>query len=71
MEAPGQLLKHYSPNLPCYYVKEISEKVISLQDENIPLSSIAMISFSEKFSQYSEKFKYFFEVEATKEENKN
>ena len=38
MEAPGQLLKHYSPNLPCYYVKEISEKAVSLQDENIPLS---------------------------------
>ena len=25
MEAPGQLLKHYSPYLPCYYLS--SEKV--------------------------------------------
>ena len=25
MESPGQLLKHYSPYLPCYFCSDLSE----------------------------------------------
>ena len=51
MEAPGQLLKHYAPYLPCYFTTNTKfdecEYITHLEEgHKINLKDTAMISFS-------------------------
>ena len=66
MEAPGQLLKHYAPYLPCYFFcgSQISETLRTKESgKEIKMSGSAFISFSKKiYSEYEKHFKYYFEV---------
>lgn len=69
MEAPGQLLKHYAPYLPCYTVEledlvksEKSEIEQTEESQRISFCKATLISFSEDFKKFSPKFKYFLEI---------
>ena len=55
MEAPGQLLKHYSPYLPCYYCTDPST-IQKLKDKKI-----ALISFSPDFDEVKNDVDYYLE----------
>lgn len=78
MEAPGQLLKHYAPYLPCYIYSEdvpnitqnsqpIFKPINDSEKNSLQLSETAFISFSKQnFEQFfKSKCKYYFETGST------
>ena len=76
MEAPGQLLKHYAPYLPCYFTTNTKfdecEYITHLDEgHQINLKETAMISFSQQFSHLSKKLKYYFEARSQNKEEES
>ena len=75
MEAPGQLLKHYAPYLPCYFTEPMDVRKSERNEVNdnefsqqvIPFSESAMISFSEELKEVKKKFKYYLDVDDVRE----
>jgi hypothetical protein len=65
MQAPGQLLKHYAPYLPCYYLlnQSVSEEYENPSNQHrFALRNAAFISFDSKFDEFEKSCKYYFKV---------
>lgn len=60
-EAPGQLLKHYSPYLPCYLVDNESG---SLTGEQVSVKDCVLIDFNSTYRAEKNKFFKFFELKS-------
>ena len=61
MQAPGQLLKHYAPNLPCYFTTQLAP-AYSYDSTNYPLNKCAFISFDPSFAPIAADCPFFFTV---------
>ncbi len=67
MEAPGQLLKHYSPYLPCYYCSDLEG--LSKQKGPFELKDIALMAFDKGNEELKNRVKYCLEVDKFEEKS--
>ena len=56
MQAPGQLLKHYSPFLPCFYCDDLEKLKLYTNPK------IALMSFNKEYEKFKESYKYYFDA---------
>lgn len=52
--APGQLLKHYSPNVDCFLLQDFVEGEKYENKENLELKNCAIIDFNGHYLEYKE-----------------
>ena len=66
MQAPGQLLKHYAPYLPCYFFSgnKIGKQFTTKSEQkHINSEDVAFISFNKQlYSPYKDSVKHYFEA---------